>query len=414
MAGRKTKRLVMRKTIEALMADLGCEKWPLTWESFYNDVMDTYDREGCSLTDPSYYERLHKTYGVLPNYLETFKEAAAETGKNEDLSRFLSLLAFALSDRENVKENLKSLSYPKKNWDTSLACRMVQGLALMSTVPYTYGLLKQRNMTDDEIRSAISLLECGIPEYSKRHGGEIGYNLIDWFQLTVDGKLFRIDRLEFEFGAKFYSNAVVYINKNGDRIALAQGMKVHKSGYIMGSYFFSGDDDSYDTEITETENSWIGHTFDEKGRVKRETVTLDRSEWSILLKPGDPVIGVHIPPIGSITPEWVDRTLKTAQKFFEKYYPEYDYKAFTCHSWMMDPQLIDMVGENSNIAKFQRRYDILGIKSNGTGVFGFVFLKPDKNFDLAELPENTTLERKLKHHYMTGNAVYELYGYFLK
>ena len=401
----------MRKSIEALMTELGCEKWPSRWSESYDDVMDSYEKNGCPLTDPSYYEEIHNTYGILPNHLDVYKKAAEDVKKNESLSRFLCLLCYALSDRENIKNDLKELSYPK---GASLGCRMIQGLALMSTVSYTYKNLKARNISEDIIKNALILLECGVSEYAKRHGGEIGYNLIDWFQLTVDGKLFRIERLEIELDVKFFTHAVVYKNKNGDEIALCEGYRIHKSGYVLGSKQCDDEEGSFEANITETEDSWIGYTFDEKGRVKKETVTLDKSEWSIALKPGDPVIGVHIPPIGSITPEWVDLTLEKTRKFLAKYYPEYEYKGFTCHSWMMDPQLIDMVGENSNIAKFQRRFNVLGVKSGNFGVMNFVFLKPDKNFKLEDLSENTTLERNLKKHYIEGNSIYELYGYFLK
>ena len=64
----------MRKSIEALMTELGCEKWPSRWSESYDDVMDSYEKNGCPLTDPSYYEEIHNTYGILPNHLDVYKK----------------------------------------------------------------------------------------------------------------------------------------------------------------------------------------------------------------------------------------------------------------------------------------------------------------------------------------------------
>ena len=99
--------------------------------------------------------------------------------------------------------------------------------------------------------------------------------------------------------------------------------------------------------------------------------------------------------------------------FFKQYYPDFKYKAFYCGSWLLDPQLEEMLGAQSNIAKFGRRFSRLTARSGGNAVFGFVFLKPNPaEVILDELPENTRLERALKAHYKSGKAIYELQGYF--
>ena len=78
----------------------------------------------------------------------------------------------------------------------------------------------------------------------------------------------------------------------------------------------------------------------------------------------------------------------------------------------MDPQLVELLGKKSNIAKFNLRFSKLVRKSPGNGVLNFIFLKPDNNFDLHSLPERTTLERKIKQHYLDGKFIYEQIGYF--
>ena len=78
----------------------------------------------------------------------------------------------------------------------------------------------------------------------------------------------------------------------------------------------------------------------------------------------------------------------------------------------MDPQLIDLLGPDKNISRFCNRFKKITTKSSGKDVFSYVFWKPDMNFVLEELPENTSLERAVKKHYLEGKAIYGTTGYF--
>ena len=116
-----------------------------------------------------------------------------------------------------------------------------------------------------------------------------------------------------------------------------------------------------------------------------------------------------------MTDELITRSFAQTKELAEKYFPDFDYKGFICGSWLMDDQLIDMLGEDKNISKFCARFDKIGRKSGGRGVFSFVYLLPHtSNVDYNALPENTTLERLLKKHYLEGKAIYEHYGYIPK
>ena len=92
-----------------------------------------------------------------------------------------------------------------------------------------------------------------------------------------------------------------------------------------------------------------------------------------------------------------------------------DYKAFKCESWLMDPQLAKILGEDSNITKFVNRFIPACGRSAGRGVFSFVFLQPKPAEAVIEnLPEDTSLQRKLKEHYLNGGCIYEMHGFIPK
>ena len=400
-------------TIEALMNSLGIEKVPPHWDEFYDDVMAEFDKKGTPLVDPAYYERLDAEYGAFSRFLETFKEAAAAIGKNEALSRYLALLAHAISDRSRAYNNLASFTPPKlPEGGHDLAYDMVTALATASMIPYAYRVMTARGIPEEMVLRSIRSIDGSVGTYADRNGGHPGFHLIGWHQRTIDGNLYVVGSLQLEVFATFGALATVYRNAAGESLALAEGITLHRDGYALGAHGFLDEEGAWTANVTETEDAYVGYPYDERGYVQKTPVTLKKSEWSVAIKHGDPIVSLHIPKGTDLRDESITETMIKIRAFCAEYFPDYHYRAFYCYSWMMDPQLDEMLGEHTNIVKFRRRYRPMTYKSAGHGVFGFIFQKPDMNFSLDELPENTTLERKLKAHYKNGGAIYEMPAYF--
>ena len=141
----------------------------------------------------------------------------------------------------------------------------------------------------------------------------------------INGRLFRIKRLEIEMFAKFGAKAAVFRNANGDLVTLAHELPVHKSGNALGSKGYEDEGRSYTAIIEETDATFTGHPFDERGLVKPDTVTLKKSEWTKVLENGDPVVSLHIPAEGRLDPETIDETLEATKKFIADYMPDFKY-----------------------------------------------------------------------------------------
>jgi hypothetical protein len=406
----------MKKNLNELMSALGCEKCPERWNKFFDEVKADVEINGCKYATAEYYDEIGNKYDILNRYRDSYKSAAIEIGKNPDLTLFLALLCHSLADRENYKEDLKQLSMPKAPEGTNtLPYDMLTGLANCSLVDYSYNKLKGMGIDNEMIKTSLRLPENGVWEYMKRNDGRPGYHLLDWFQLAIEGKLFLINRLEMELFSKFSANAVVLRNASGETIALADGMTLHECGIALGSAHYEDEKGSFEATMSETDTSYVGNPIDDiTGYVKKKTVELKKSEWTPVLRKGDTVVGVHIPPNGSLKDEDVEATIAQTREFIARYFPDVDYKAFCCGSWLMDSQLFDMVGHESNIAKFGKRFKKITRKCSGRGVFYFVFLKRngDTSYKIEDLPENTRLEKAIKSFYLNDKAVYEIYGYF--
>ena len=249
----------MKYTLEALMQEVGCTKYPDRWAEIFDTVMEDFDQNGCPLTNSAYYDLLHIQYNAFPLHLETYKEAAVAVKKSEPLSRLLSLLVASLSDPENAWADVKSFSAPKTaNGSPDLATDMLTGLAICCQIPYMYDLLTERCLPIDVILRSVQVLEKGVDQYALRHGGVPGYDLLEWFQRNIFGHLYRIHRLEIEIFVKFSGRARVFENSKGERIALAHDITLHRSGWALGARNCKEEEGSFYAEVRENDAVFAG------------------------------------------------------------------------------------------------------------------------------------------------------------
>ncbi len=120
---------------------------------------------------------------------------------------------------------------------------------------------------------------------------------------------------------------------------------------------------------------------------------------------GDTAIGLHIPDSGPLTPDAVEASLDAARRFFPRHFPDEHYTAFSCGSWLLDPQLREYLPEESNIVRFQRRFELEpyeqpeGLDAD-VEVLRFVFRTLTTPLD--QLPRRTVLQRAVIDHLKAG------------
>lgn len=132
-------------------------------------------------------------------------------------------------------------------------------------------------------------------------------------------------------------------------------------------------------------------------------------EYEFAEHEGEKAIAVHIPSDADLSREAVDGSLEAAGRFFRTYYPDYPYKKYTCDSWLMSPVLRQLLPEKSNIVSFQERFVIAEVNQDEKEYIEWLFQVPaDTAYD--ELPETTTLQRKVKALLLAGGNVGGAYG----
>jgi hypothetical protein len=168
------------------------------------------------------------------------------------------------------------------------------------------------------------------------------------------------------------------------------------------------------------EPGWLTYHF--RGGIYRLS-RLQFGKWRVSFDPasagldgtvriGDPALGVHIPGGSPLTVQACDAAFAQVRPFFERHFPDEHYRIAECSSWLLDEQLAEYLGADSNIVQFQRRFTIPpGTRwAADDEIIRFVFGRPCPA-SLDSLPQRTTLERAIVHHLRQGQHWYGQTGW---
>lgn len=135
-------------------------------------------------------------------------------------------------------------------------------------------------------------------------------------------------------------------------------------------------------------------------------------EYEIVPLKDGTAVELHIPSGADFSPEQVDRSLELAERFFQEHYPQLAQAEYRCHSWLLDSQLRDMLDERSNIRRFQTRFEILDQGGVDTEFIQWLF--QTKSTHISALPEDTSLQRNMKRHLLSGGEIHTAFGRLMK
>jgi hypothetical protein len=129
----------------------------------------------------------------------------------------------------------------------------------------------------------------------------------------------------------------------------------------------------------------------------------------ISVKEGDPIIEVHIPAAAPLRYEDCEDSFETAKVFFEEFYPDYPRAWCTCHSWLLDDGILALLGEKSNIAKFQTFF--APVRSDvSDAVLRYTFKWNTTRETLKECVAESGFVKRLKDAAINGQEFHEVLG----
>ncbi|MFI0236784.1 acyltransferase domain-containing protein [Streptomyces sp. NPDC016845] len=129
--------------------------------------------------------------------------------------------------------------------------------------------------------------------------------------------------------------------------------------------------------------------------------------------PGDLVLGVHIPDFrGPMTPEACDDSVARAREFFARHFPGEPAEVAVCHSWLLDPQLRRYLPAESNILRFQDRFEITYVDEAAEDDTPVVFVFGGTETPRERLPRRTSVQRAVLDHLDAGGHWHPGHGWF--
>ena len=117
---------------------------------------------------------------------------------------------------------------------------------------------------------------------------------------------------------------------------------------------------------------------------------------------GDPALSLHIPAGTPFAPEDVRSSLDAMNDCFASWFsPDGAPRIGVCGSWLLDPQLRNYLGPESNIVRVQDLFTLFDDGQESETIMQFVF-PGHANAPLDDLPQTTTLQRAVVHHLRNG------------
>ena len=387
--------------LSELAKNLGIDSYPEDFEKIYNRL----NGDNTAFFDKDEFDVLEREYGILEEYYDYVIRGAEEIKKDVELSLFLSVVTeyYKVSD----KAEIDAVKMPKrKNAGPDVA----HIFPFLARLDKTIELYKAHGYSKEEIHAVLGVFRRCF-KLTREFTGEYGYcaRYYNWTKLYSYCEIFDCGSFNFQF-AKMPRYAMLLKNKSTDEFAivLTEG-KFNKEGLFFDEESDS-DEGSFIAEFSETEDAYTARRA-LGDYACRELEVFKKSEWECVVKRLDEVISLHIPETADLSPEAIDKSIKEGIEFAKEKFPEHHPKIVFCSSWLLDPQLSELLGENSKIIGFANKFMRFSYAPR-RGRMGFEFVFPGYSQDkLEELPEDTSLRRKLKAFYLNGGSTVFVPGF---
>ena len=157
--------------------------------------------------------------------------------------------------------------------------------------------------------------------------------------------------------------------------------------------------------IAEHRRSCGSDGFDRYGwTVRQVEARLFRiGELEYELTPG--CVSLHIPSDAKLLPELLNESIQKAREFLSEFFPDSIHLPMKCESWLLSPRLKEWLPADSKIIRFQTAFEIEETDPEDNAALEWVFHVAECQraaLDPVRLPEDTSLQRKMKADILAG------------
>lgn len=368
---------------------------------------ETYRDNGAVACDIAILDALQQEHNLFGEFIEPIKQAAEQINADKSLSDWVKVTS-AYAFQEDLSF---ARCVPVPPTDGTVVMDFLPLFMLLPQIPASIEEYRRRGFPEDELADLLRGY-AGSINVVKQQTGRPGVNTTyyGWLHHYTKAILFKVNGLQFEkftmpLGASWLKN-----KKTGELVPFVLDAVFCGDGkHRLGTAGFTECDETFHALFEEDEDNYYGYpTYHCVVSSQRET--FPKTEWECIARPGDDAVNMHIPKGADISRENTIKACQKAMDILKNRYPECKSRVIFCNSWLLDPTLEEMLGENSNITAFQNCFTRYPTKDSGQAVFSFAFVR--RCADLHDLPEDTSLRRKIKAHYLNGGHIYSYSGIY--
>lgn len=372
--------------------------------------------EKSSFLEKSNIEQTNRLLRLPRPALDVLSETAAIFRKHDGLRELLrkcdiGVVSDPAADAEGFAASVAG--YPKFAEDHAAYLRTELGeragmfavLMLLGLLDGTIAYYRAKRIPEDVLIDTLSDLTIWMKHHYE-DAGAWGLSNLGWLIHHLAGELFRLGRLQFMHGT--FNHAIVVLrNENNGKVMIFSepGIKYRRDGRIDGTNGLIDSEQGWTALYDQSDDNFIvGNPIRSSGFASQETVRLSADDWRVVLRRGDPVLDIHIPEGSPMRPEQCRESFERAVRFYRERFPEKPFKAFVCASWLLDPQLADIVPATSNITAFQRMLSLFPVLSDESETYRRVF--GTDALDPATASRDTGLRRAIVEFAKAGHRLH--------
>lgn len=283
-------------------------------------------------------------------------------------------------------------------------------LILVSGLPGMQTIYDARGIPRDVFRDTIGALRDELVDLNERENmwGLSGSDLVQWYRFALRGELFRLGRLEFQFGLFRWPVRVFRHRISHAVLALSEGgVSFLPSGQASGPGRVDTTGE-WMSELTIKDDGVIGHPILPTGRVLRRVVDLPYTAWQQVLARNDPALYIHIPEDRPLAHDLCRKSFEQSTEFFRRHFPERPYTCFCCDSWVLNSELQEVLPPTSNMVRFQREMYLLPSVTQDPQLTDVIFGGMPQ--DPRQSPRDTNLQRALLDYIASGRRFHASAG----
>lgn len=399
----------MSARFDEVMAALGGDDAPGGWREAWEEAQAGFPGDVPFLAE-SFIAEACRFSAFSAEVERELQRAAVAYRRHPDQGRIAWFL-YRLYHRDPMPPAAEVFGWPCVRNALAEPYAMIPALVLLAGVPRLRALHGERGIPEEVTRATLRDIEIWMRHF-RRNRGYWGLQNMGWPTNHFAGRLYRLGRLQF-MHVPYGGPARAFLHRETGRVvALWAGeAKVRRDGYVDGTNDVF-DEEARALEFTLTDDIAEGHVIHPLGFVTPQRLALPLSEWSPALLPGDPVLDIHIPEDGRMDFDACGESLRQAQAFFPRHFPERPPAvAFVCCTWFFDAQYQQLLPPTSNIVRFQREFYLSPVLSYDGEPFRRVFGEMPE--DLSAAPRDTALRRAMLDFKAAGGLLRSAAGFCL-